>query len=126
MRRFAGLLGAVLLLSCNNATSSYGGGGGGGGCTPTATKVCMVGQSFSRTNLTISTGTAVSWENGSTLTHTVTSSSSSTETFNSGNVVPAGTYSHTFAVAGTFHYFCQYHGADGNPPTGMAGTVTVQ
>src|SRR5438034_7819708 len=76
MRRFAGLLGTVLLLSCNNAT--YGGGGGGGGCTPTATKVCMVGKSFSPTNLTISTGTAVSWDNGSTLTHTVTSSSSST------------------------------------------------
>src|SRR2546426_84492 len=64
MRRFAGLLGAVLLLSCNNAT--YGGGGGGGGCTPTATKGCMVGKSFSPTNLTISTGTAVSWDNGST------------------------------------------------------------
>src|SRR5438034_8922514 len=74
MRRFAGLLGTVLLLSCNNAT--YGGGGGGGGCTPTATKVCMVGKSFSPTNLTISTGTAVSWDNGSTLTHTVTSSRS--------------------------------------------------
>jgi len=37
----------------------------------------------------------------------------------SGNIGNGGTYSHTFANAGTYNYFCTIHGA------GMAGTVTV-
>jgi plastocyanin len=31
-----------------------------------------------------------------------------------------------FPTAGTYHYYCKIHGADGTPPTGMAGTITVQ
>jgi len=90
----------------------------------------MAATSFNPTNLMIAAGVTVTWQNGSSATHTVTSSSSSTETFNSGNppagVAPGGTFTHTFSTAGTYHYYCQYHGADGNPPTGMAGTITVQ
>ena len=37
---------------------------------------------------------------------------------NSGDMAPAGTYSHVFATAGTFNYHCIYHGV-------MTGTVTV-
>jgi plastocyanin len=122
-----GAAGVVLLAACGGSTSPYGGGGGGGGsCTPTATKVCMGTTTFSPTNLTIAAGTAVTWQNGSGTTHTVTSSSSSTETFNSGTVGGAGTYAHTFPTAGTYDYYCTLHGADGTPPTGMHGTVTVQ
>jgi len=86
----------------------------------------MIGRSFSQANLTISAGQTVTWDNGSSEAHTVTSSSTSTETFNSGSVAPAGTFTHMFPTAGTYHYYCQFHGADGNPPTGMAGTITVQ
>jgi plastocyanin len=75
-------------------------------------------------------GVTVTWQNGSSASHTVTSSSTSTEIFNSGNqpagVGPGATFSHTFPTAGTYHYYCQYQGLDGNPPTGMAGTITVQ
>ena len=38
---------------------------------------------------------------------------------NSGTIATNGTYSHTFANAGTYNYFCTIHGA------GMAGTVIV-
>jgi plastocyanin len=128
MRRLASLFATMFLVSCNSSTSSYGGGGGGGGggCTPTATKVCMVAETFSPASLTVSAGTTVSWENGSTLTHTVTSATGSPVAYNSGNVGAGATYSQTFATAGTYNYYCQYHGLDGNPPTGMHGTITVQ
>ncbi len=123
-----GAAGVVLFAACGSSTSPYGGGGGGGGgCTPTATKVCMGAVSFSPPNLTITAGMLVTWQNGTaSTTHTVTSSSSSTETFNSGNVAGAGTYTHTFPTAGTYNYYCTIHGVDGTPPTGMHGTITVQ
>ncbi|HYK82559.1 MAG TPA: plastocyanin/azurin family copper-binding protein [Gemmatimonadales bacterium] len=118
----------ALLAGCGSSTSPYGGGGGGGGggCTPTATTVCMVGTTFSSASLTIAAGQTVMWMNGSGITHTVTSSASSAEVFNSGSVLAGGSFSHKFATAGTYHYYCQIHGLDGNPPTGMAGTITVQ
>lgn len=112
----------LALASCNSSTSY----GGGGGCMPTATQVCMVNISFSPTNLTITHGTTVTWMNGDAIQHTVTSSSTSTEAFTSGQLGGGSTYTHTFNTAGTYHYFCQNHGLDGNPPTGMAGTITVQ
>jgi plastocyanin len=114
---------ALLLASCNNSTAY---GGGGGGCTPTATQVCMVSNlTFSPATLTISHGTTVTWMNGDAIAHTATSSSSSAEAFNSGQLGGGGTFTHTFNTAGTFHYYCQNHGFDGNPPTGMSGTITV-
>lgn len=112
----------LILASCSSSTSY----GGGGGCTPTATKVCMVNTSFSPTTLTITHGTTVTWSNGDAIQHTATSSSTSTEVFNSGQLGGGATYMHTFNTAGTYHYYCQNHGVDGNPPTGMAGTITVQ
>ena len=127
-----GAAGVVFLASCGGGgTSPYGGGGGGGGgCTPTATQVCMVGLSFSPESLAVPMGTTVTWLNGSTDTHTVTSATGSTELFNSGNppagVSPSATFTHMFQTKGNYHYYCQYHGFNGSPPTGMHGTITVQ
>ena len=124
--------GLLVLAGCRSSTLTYGGVGGGTSmsCTSTNTKICMSGLTFSPASLTIAAGGTVTWQNGSSVTHTVTSSSGSREIFNSGNrpagVAPGGTFSHTFSTAGTYHYYCQYHGLDGNPPTGMAGTITVQ
>ena len=122
--------GLAMTAACGSSTSSYGS-SPPPSCTPSATKVCMIGgNQFSPANLTITHGMTVTWENGSGVPHTVTSSVNSTESFNSGNppagVASGGTFGHTFATAGTFHYYCQYHGLDGNPPTGMAGIITVQ
>lgn len=65
----------------------------------------------------VSTGTTVEWTNMGTMVHTVTSA---TGAFNSGNIVPGGTYSHTFTVPGTYLYYCIYHRA-----IGMYGYVIV-
>lgn len=61
--------------------------------------------------------TTVQWTNMGTMVHTVTSA---TGAFNSGNVMPGQTYSHTFAVPGTYLYYCIYHRA-----IGMYGYVIV-
>lgn len=117
------------LLGCGSNTPTYGGGGGGGGggnvCTPTATQVCMVSSTFSPSNLTIIHGTTVTWKNGDTYNHQVASAIGSTDAFNSSYIGAGGTFSHTFATAGTYSYYCTIHGVDGTPPTGMHGTITV-
>src|SRR5207245_9264699 len=102
-RKAAGALGLVVLASCGSSTSPYGG-GGGGGCTPTATQVCMVGLSFSPTSLTVSAGTTVTWNNGSSTTHSVTSATGSADVYDSPDLGAGG------AVQPTHHY----HGASHN------------
>ncbi len=119
-----GAAGVALLAACGGSTSPYGGGGGGGSCAPTATKICMGTATFNPSTLTIAAGTQVTWQNGS-VTHTVTSATGSGDVYNSGNIASGGTYQHTFATAGTYPYYCQIHGVNGTPPTGMAGTITV-
>lgn len=117
-------LAAVLAgAACSNALGY--GGGGGGGCTPTATQVCMNGQTFAPANLTITHGTAVTWNNGDGVTHTVTSATGSGDVYDSGNVGSGATFTRTFNTPGTYDYYCKFHGANGTPPTGMHGTITV-
>lgn len=120
--RMLALAAVVLSAACSNA---LGYGGGGGGCTPTATQVCMNGSTFAPANLTVAHGTAVTWMNGDGITHTVTSATGSGDTYDSGNVGGGGTFTHTFNTAGTYNYYCRIHGANGTPPTGMHGTITV-
>ena len=114
------------LLGCSGSSPTYGGDGGAGNvCTPTATQVCMLNLAFSPANLTIASGTTVTWKNGDAVNHTVGSATGSADTYTSGFIAPDGTFSHTFATPGTFSYYCAIHGADGSPPTGMHGTITV-
>lgn len=112
-------------LGCGSDSPTYLGGQGGNVCTPTATQVCMIHSAFSPANLTIAHGTTVTWMNGDALNHTVTNAMGSADTYDSGFIAGGGSFSHTFASPGTFAYYCGVHGADGNPPTGMHGTVTV-
>lgn len=113
------------LLGCGSDSPMYRGGGGGNGCTPTGTQVCMMSLAFNPSNLTISHGTTVTWKNGDAVNHQVASAIGSTDTYNSSFIAGGGTYSHTFATAGTYIYYCTIHGVDGTPPTGMHGTITV-
>ncbi len=113
------------LLGCGSNSPTYGGGGAGNACTPTGTQVCMMSLAFSPSNLTISHGTTVTWKNGDAVNHQVASAIGSTDTYNSNFIAGGGTYSHTFATAGTYQYYCTIHGVDGTPPTGMHGTITV-
>jgi plastocyanin len=76
---------------------------------------------FSPATVTINEGDSVTWTNTGGF-HNV--SSDTPGLFRSGDPAPAPwTYSHTFATAGTFPYYCEIHGAVGG--AGMSGVVTV-
>lgn len=138
-------LGLSLALAC-------GGGGGGGGDTgasynppagPPANTVWVGGSgayggttAFNPATLTVPAGTTVtfSFQGG---THTVSSYTLSTDatskTFTSIPSASSGDYPVQFTTAGTYYYYCTYHGNFfGTYPnatqvaTGMAGKIVVQ
>ena len=112
--------GLVSLAGCGGSTSpSYG--GGGGGCTPTSTRVCLVNTAYNPATLTITHGTTVTWQNADSYGHSVTSSAGSPDTYDSGTIAAGGTFSHMFATAGTYNYYCYIHGA-----SVMHASITVQ
>lgn len=88
-----------------------------GGCTSSPTQICMTASSFSPSTHTVSTGTTVTWRDGSNISHTVTSDAGAPEAFNS-SVAAGGTFSRQFNTAGTYGYHCEVH-------AGMTGTLTV-
>ncbi len=83
--------------------------------------------------VTITAGQSVVWMNTSSMIHTVTADPSlakdpshvqlpaGARPFNSGDIVPGGTFRHTFDVPGTYVYFCIPH-----ETLGMIGRITVQ
>ena len=76
---------------------------------------------FIPSTVTIDVGGEVIWENIEDAGHTVTSGSPSDGldgAFDSGLMAPNASFSHTFADAGTFTYFCMVH-------PWMQGTVIV-
>ncbi len=79
--------------------------------------VSVVDNEFDPAQIEVSEGTTVTWTNEGESPHTVTASDGS---FDSGNLDPGATFSHTFDQAGEFSYVCEYHEADG-----MVGAVTV-
>lgn len=85
---------------------------------PGGNSVSIEDNLFDPDNLTVAPGTTVTWTWNGAIDHNVTWD---------GAGVPApsptqssGTYSRSFATAGTFDYFCSIHG-----PV-MSGTITVQ
>ena len=67
---------------------------------------------FIPSTVTIDVGGEVIWENIEDAGHTVTSGSPSDGpdgAFDSGLMAPSASFSHTFADAGTFTYFCMVH-----------------
>ena len=71
------------------------------------------GKFFVPATLTVSTGTTVTWTNGDSTLHTVTSGSaesgnSGTE-FDSSYLAAGKIFQHQFGAAGTFDYYCTLH-----------------
>ena len=134
-----GTAGAVGIGAALAGCSGDDGGGSGGGNTVEMTD----SLAFEPGNLTVSTGTTVTWENGGTVAHTVTayddSSPSGAAYFASGEydseqaardgfrggdgglIESDGSYEHTFETAGEYEYFCIPHEG-----SGMTGTITVE
>ena len=108
----------VILAACGGSSTST------GGTTPTAstpaataTQTVMIitdssgSFAFSPASVTIKVGTTVTWKNTTAVSHTVTSDDG--KSFDSGAANPiapqSGTFSFTFATAGTFAYHCTIH-----------------
>ena len=71
---------------------------------------------FSPDNFTVRAGTTVTWLNGDSTPHTVTSNTAGA--FDSGSIASGATYAHTFSQAGTYNYYCAIH-------PNMIGTIIV-
>jgi plastocyanin len=133
MKNFIGsksrlLLGVTVLIailsisnSCNkssyNSMTGISGGTGGTGGTggPGVNEVFIQSFAFSPSTITVAAGTTITWTNKDAVAHTVTSNSG---LFDSGSMGKDATYSHTFATAGTFAYYCKIH-------TNMTASVVV-
>ena len=95
---------AIVLFACSKSGGGYGGTGNGG--NNTGNSVSIKGFAFSVNSLSVKPGTTVTWTNNDATTHTVTADDAS---FDSGNVAPGASFSHTFNSTGTFAYHCSIH-----------------
>ena len=69
--------------------------------------------------VTVAAGAKVTFKNSDATAHTVTAADGGDKpAFDSGDMPQNATWSHVFAKAGTYRYFCQYH-------TYMKGTIVV-
>jgi plastocyanin len=116
------LLIAILMISNSCNKSSYNSmtgitsnPGTTGTAGPGANEVFIQGMAFNPATLTVTAGTTITWTNKDAIAHTVTSK---TKLFDSGSIGSNGTFSYTFATAGTFSYYCSIHPS-------MVATVTV-
>jgi plastocyanin len=73
---------------------------------PGINEVFIQGMAFSPSNITVTSGTTITWTNKDAVAHTVTSTSG---LFDSGSINTNGTYSHMFSTVGTFPYICTIH-----------------
>jgi plastocyanin len=74
----------------------------------------MEGNQFSPDRIEIRAGETVKWVNSADEHHTATG-----RDFDSGEVMPGESYSHTFTQTETVTYRCRFH-------AGMTGTIVVQ
>ena len=82
----------------------------------TTTPVTIQNFAFVPPGVTVGVGDAVEWTNKDPVAHTATAAD---KAFDSGNLNPNQTSTHTFETAGTYDYTCTYHPF-------MKGTVTVR
>lgn len=113
---------AILMISNSCNKSSYNtmtgitsNPGTTGTAGPGANEVFIQGMAFNPTTITVAAGTTITWTNKDAIAHTVTSK---TKLFDSGSIGSNGTFSYTFATAGTFSYYCTIHPS-------MVASVTV-
>jgi plastocyanin len=87
---------------------------------------------YNPSNIVITAGQTVEWHNNGQVSHSVVDEAakaakpedallpSEAHGFNSSNIMPGGTYRHTFTVPGRYRYFCMSHELDG-----MVGDILV-
>jgi plastocyanin len=82
--------------------------------------VNIVDSSFTHSTITVPVGTTVIWTHNGQYPHTVTLDDGS---FDSDSLSSGDTYIYTFDQAGTYTYYCKFHGGPGG--VGMSGTIIV-
>ena len=101
------------MMSGNMTGNATGGSGGNSVTISPGSSSPSNGKFFAPDTLTVSKGTTVSWTNGDSTLHTVTSGSpesgaSGTE-FDSSYLAAGKTFQHQFSTSGTFDYYCTLH-----------------
>ncbi len=91
------------------------------GSSTQAVGVTIQDSQFSPKVLTVKKGTTVTWTNQGQMKHTVTADDG--KSFDH-QLDPGQSFSFTFDQAGTFAYYCRFHGGPGG--AGMSGSVVVQ
>jgi plastocyanin len=87
---------------------------------PQTINVDVEDNKFTPNKITVPVGATVVWTHKGQRPHTVTADDGS---FKSGTIEGGATFKQTFAKAGTFPYFCEFHGGKGSE--GMAGAIIV-
>jgi plastocyanin len=110
---------AIIAAACNGTgPTAYGAPASTAATTTAATApnaATIKGFSFQPDVLKVKVGAKVTWTNDDTVVHTVTAD---TNSFASGNLQPAGSFSFTFTRPGTYAYHCSIHPS-------MHGSVVV-
>ncbi|HEY7898529.1 MAG TPA: plastocyanin/azurin family copper-binding protein [Gemmatimonadaceae bacterium] len=120
--KIVSLASLVVIASCGSSATGPNYGGNGSpppSCVPGSGTVCLVsGNQFSPTQITVTAGSSITFNNVSGTTHnvtfTTTGSPANVPDFASGTKVVA------FPTAGTYDYHCTIHGLS------MSGVVVVQ
>jgi plastocyanin len=81
-------------------------------------KITIDNFAFTPAEITVSTGTTVSWVNRDDIPHTITDAADPRE-FKSSPLDTGDGFTHVFSKPGTYHYFCSLH-------PHMQGTVVVK
>jgi plastocyanin len=115
--RFAGPAGAALAVGVAVLCIVWDDGSATGAvaAAPTASSVAIADFAFAPAQLTVTSGTTITWTNSDGFAHTVDAAD---DTFVSDALDQGASFSHTFDAAGTFAYICGIHPS-------MAGTVVV-
>ena len=116
--RALGLAGAIAITAaCGSAAAPV----ATASPAPKAADVAIDVQAFKfPANMDVAKGTKVSWTNKDTAAHTVTSGTRPNKDGKFDSPLPAaGTFSFTFADAGTYAYYCSLHSS-------MNATITVK
>ncbi len=107
---------ALFMVSCSSPQQTDGVEESPEEMAPAEGEVVMQGITFQPPEITVQVGTAVTWVNEDSVSHTVTSGTrgEATGEFDA-SVAPGESFSFTFEEAGRFDYFCSIHpGMDGS------------
>jgi plastocyanin len=123
------------MAAAQTAPASSPASGGSTTSNPQVFSIYMIdANKFVPASLIVPRGATVTWQNVSQngTEHTSTDNASlainpadaglpdGAQPWHQGDIGPGQTFSHTFDVPGTYHYFCRYHEGEG-----MVGTITV-